>query len=146
MSDNNDSESENEIEIDYHLYKGLKLSFENELNRLFHKISKKYGKNYSFDQEDLMNFYKSHKLEFRYHKTPKPQPKPEVEIPDEVRCKARVWSGGYMDKNQYGDQCHRKITENTEFCRQHNEHLVHGRFDEEPSKIVKGFFIKENSK
>ena len=45
---------------------------------------------------------------------------------------------------QYGDQCQRKRSDNKLFCKQHNNHLGHGRFDEEPSKIVKGFFIKQN--
>jgi hypothetical protein len=31
----------------------------------------------------------------------------------------------------------------SDFCRQHNQELVHGRFDKEPSKIVKGFYLKE---
>lgn len=145
MEDDSEN-SDNEIEIDYYLYKGLKKSFENELNKLFHNIAKKYGEEYLFNQTDLMNFYKEHKLEFRYHETPKVEPKPEIEIMDEVRCKARVWSGGHMEGNQYGDRCHRKIVDLTEFCHQHNEHLVHGRFDEEPSKIVKGFFLKQNDK
>ncbi len=144
--DDDSENSDNEMEINYYLYKGLKSSFENELKKIFHNIAKKYGEEYFFNKEDLMNFYKEHKLEFLYHKTPKMEPKPEIEIPDEVRCKARVWSGGYMEDNQYGDRCHRKIVEKTEFCRQHNEHLVHGRFDEEPSKIVKGFFLKQNDK
>ena len=144
MSD--DSESENEIEINYHLYQSLKESFENELNKLFYKIAKKYGEEYLFKQEDLMDFYKEHKLEFRYSKTQKPSHKTDVEVPEELRCKARVWAGGYMENNQYGDRCHRKIIDNTEFCRQHTDYLVHGRFDEEPSKIVKGFFLKQNDK
>ena len=51
------------------------------------------------------------------------------------------------DKNeQYGDQCQRKRLNETLFCKQHSSHLAHGRFDEEPSKIVKGFFIKHNDK
>ena len=91
--DDDSENSDNEIEIDYYLYKGLKESFENEMNKLFHNIAKKYGEEYFFNQSDLMNFYKEHKLEFRYHKTPKTEPKPEIEIHDEVRCKARVWAG-----------------------------------------------------
>jgi hypothetical protein len=141
-----DDDSENEMEINYYLYKSLKESFENELNKLFDNIAKKYGEEYFFNQEDLMKFYKEHKLEFRYHKTAKQEHKPEVEIPDELRCKGRIWSCGYMECNQYGDRCQRKIMDNTEFCRQHNDHLVHGRFDEEPSMIVKGFFLKQNDK
>jgi hypothetical protein len=63
---------------------------------------------------------------------------------EDIQCFARVWSGGYMDDKQYGERCQRKRLKDLDYCRQHKDHLVHGRFDQEPSKIIKGFFIKHN--
>jgi len=153
-SDNNsqsDSDFENGIEINEKLYQSIKNTFEEELFKIFKKIVSKYGDSYIFSYEDLINFYKQYNIKSSYKISPIPKNKSknetQIEIKDEERCCARIWSGGYMNKKtkHYGDRCQRKKINDSDYCRQHLENLTHGRFDEEPSKIVKGFFIKENS-
>ncbi len=140
-------DEENGFEINYHLYESLKETFELELFKIFKNITKKYGEEYMFDQQDLINFYKGYNLEIFYKKTSNHHKKNKnIELPDEERCCGRVWAGGYMDENQYGDRCQRKKINNSDYCKQHTEKLVHGRFDGEPSHIVKGFFVKQNDK
>jgi hypothetical protein len=142
------------VEINHLLYKGIKDAFDLELKKIFRNVARKYGDEYFFNQEDLINFYNQFNIEFMYkssqnveHVPEKPSKTPNV---SEERCLARVWAGGHMIRDgkteQYGDQCQRKKIADKLFCKQHLEHLVHGRFDEEPSKIVKGFFIKHNDK
>ena len=121
-------------------------TFENELFKIFKAIERKHGENYMFKKEDLIDFYKSHDLQFFYKKTPKHQPR-IVEYPDdEKRCCGRIWAGGYMDENQFGDRCQRKRIDGSDYCKQHTENLPHGRFDNEPPAVVKGFYVKENDK
>ena len=135
-----------DFEINYYLYESLKETFENELFKIFKAIERKYGDKYMFKQEDLIKFYHDHTLEFFYKKTPKHHPR-IVEYPDdEKRCCGRIWAGGYMDENQFGDRCQRKRIDGSDYCKQHNENLPHGRFDNEPPAVVKGFYVKENDK
>ena len=138
--------TDNEMEIDFHLFESIQEVFELELQKIFKNIVNKYGKEYLFNEEDLMAFYKKMKLEFSFKKSQSinSKQKDNEDLPDEIRCLARIWSNGYMDKNNFGGRCARKKIINTEFCRQHNTHLVHGRYDKPPSKVVKGFFIKQN--
>jgi hypothetical protein len=156
-----DSDLENEkgIEINENLYNSIKGTFEEELYKIFKKIVLKYGSSYLFTYEDLINFYKQYTIKFSYRIAPIKKNKTnndtdnenDTENDNDNRCCARIWSGGYMNKetNQYGSRCQRKKNKNSnsdsDYCRQHQENLTHGRFDEEPSKIVKGFYIKENS-
>jgi hypothetical protein len=162
IEEENEENEENEdkiIEINQHLYKSIKDTFDLELKKIFRNIARKYGEEYFFNQEDLLNFYKQLTVEFKYKtaessetdvKNQSKIPTAKKSISSEERCLARVWAGGHMIRNstseQYGDQCQRKKFDGKLFCKQHIEHLVHGRFDEEPSKIVKGFFIKHNDK
>ncbi len=140
-------EEESGFEINYHLYESLKETFELELFKIFKTISKKYGEEYMFNQEDLINFYKGYNLEIFYKKTSNHKHKyNNIEIPDGERCCGRVWAGGYMDDNQFGDRCQRKKINKSDYCKQHTENLAHGRFDGEPSQIVKGFYVKQNDK
>ena len=156
MTDYESEDDEKTIEINLDLYTSLIDSFEIELKKIFKSIAKKYGEDYFFNSEELFNFYKEHTLEFRY-KSQSPITNPlqdlvEKDLMDdncdskqnENKCFARVWSGGYMDDKQYGERCQRNRLDGLDYCRQHKDHLVHGRFDQEPSKIVKGFFIKHN--
>ena len=136
----------NEIDINYHLYESLKETFEQELKKIFRDITQKYGEKYIFKQEDLLKFYKKHTLELFYKKSSYKKPKNIVNPPDEIRCCARVWANGYMEGNQFGDRCQRKRIEKSDYCRQHTYHLTHGRFDNNPSSIVKGFYVKQNDK
>ena len=152
-----ESESENEtgLEINENLYHSIKETFDEEITKLLKKVSLKYGSEYMFTLEDLQKFYKGCKIKMSYKKAPKKKqkktPTPDSDGDDENddidRCCARIWNGGYMDKktNTYGGRCQRRKIIDEDYCRQHSEDLVHGRFDEEPSKIVKGFYIKENS-
>ncbi len=152
-NDSNDSENiENEEELNEmnsDLCDAIKETFTNELKKIFTKIASKYGDEYLFDENDLLDFFEEHQLKLYYKKSSSKQKLNNKfknnfnEIPDNQRCWARIWAGGYMDENQYGDRCNRRKIENTDFCRQHNQELVHGRFDKEPSKIVKGFYLKE---
>ena len=159
IEEENDETEEKNIEINQHLYKGIKDAFDLELKKIFRNVARKYGEEYFFNQEDLLNFYNQHTVEFKYKKFESSEtdvknqskiPKSKKSISSEERCLARVWAGGHMIRDgkneQYGDQCQRKKADGKLFCKQHIEHLVHGRFDEEPSKIVKGFFIKHNDK
>ncbi len=142
-----DEDQESGFEINYHLYESLKETFELELFKIFKTISKKYGEEYMFNQEDLINFYKGYNLEIFYKKTSNHKHKyNNIEIPDGERCCGRVWAGGYMDDNQFGDRCQRKKINKSDYCKQHTENLAHGRFDGEPSQIVKGFYVKQNDK
>ncbi len=144
-----DSDLENGIEINEKLYKAIKDTFEEELFKIFKKIAAKYGESYIFTYDDLIKFYSQYNIKFTYKLANVNKNKSENNniIKDEERCCARIWCGGYMNKKtkQYGDRCQRKKINNSDYCRQHLENLTHGRFDEEPSKIVKGFYIKENS-
>jgi hypothetical protein len=153
---NSDLENEKGIEINKNLYNSIKDTFDEELYKIFKKIVLKYGQSYLFTYEDLITFYKQYTIKFTYRiALPNKKNKTDNEndtdndIDNEIRCCARIWCGGYMNKetNQYGSRCQRKknINSNSDYCRQHQENLTHGRFDEEPSKIVKGFYIKENS-
>ena len=144
--ENEELKTDNEIEIDLHLYESIQEVFEFELQKIFKNITNKYGKEYLFNQEDLMAFYKTMKLEFSFKKSHSINSKQKdiEDLPDEIRCLARIWSNGYMDKTAFGGRCARKKIINTDFCRQHNDHLVHGRYDKPPSKTVKGFFIRQN--
>jgi hypothetical protein len=156
---NSDLENEKGIEINENLYNSIKDTFEEELFKIFKKIVLKYGKSYLFTYEDLINFYKQYTIKFSYRIAPLKKNKSvndndtdnenDTYNDNDNRCCARIWSGGYMNKetNQYGSRCQRKknINSNSDYCRQHQENLTHGRFDQEPSKIVKGFYIKENS-
>ena len=137
---------DNEIEMDLHLYESLQEVFEFELKKIFKNIVSKYGSEYLFNEEDLMIYYKKMKIEFSFKKSQSinSKQKDNEDLPNEIRCLARIWSNGYMDKNNFGGRCARKKIINTDFCRQHNDHLVHGRYDKPPSKIVKGFFMKQN--
>ena len=163
MTDIDSEDEEKTIEINQDLYTSLINSFELELKKIFKAIAKKYGEDYFFNSEDLFNFYKEYTLEFRYKpqspitKTHPPQEDEVLEEESDLKseknrdndnnkCFARVWSGGYMDpdNNEYGGRCQRKRLIGLDYCRQHKDHLVHGRFDQEPSKIIKGFFIKHN--
>ncbi len=151
-----------EIEINENLYNAIKETFDEEIIKLFKKIVKKYGDEYLFTLEDLTNFYKEHEIKFKYKKAPKTIKKTNVEKgkeanedeeyendDDEIdeRCCARIWMNGYMNKKKstYGGRCQRKKINESDYCHQHLDHLVHGRYDEEPSIIIKGFYIKENS-
>jgi len=141
-----DKDDKEDFGINYYLYESLKETFENELFKIFKAIERKHGENYMFKKEDLIDFYKSHDLQFFYKKTPKHQPR-IVEYPDdEKRCCGRIWAGGYMDENQFGDRCQRKRIDGSDYCKQHTENLPHGRFDNEPPAVVKGFYVKENDK
>ena len=148
-----DDDFENGIEINEKLYQSIKDTFEEELFKIFNKIVSKYGEAYIFSYDDLINFYRQYNIKLSYKLSPitknknKSKNGTQTEIKDEERCCARIWSGGYMNKKtkQYGDRCQRKKINDSDYCRQHLENLTHGRFDEEPSKIVKGFYIKENS-
>ena len=147
-NNSNDSEIETEEEeMNSDLCEAIKETFTNELKKIFTKIASKYGNEYLFDENDLLDFFEEHQLKLCYKKSSEKQKlKKKVnhnEIQDNQRCWGRIWAGGYMDENQYGDRCNRRKIENTDFCRQHNQELVHGRFDKEPSKIVKGFYLKE---
>jgi hypothetical protein len=147
------------LEINENLYNSIKETFDEEVNKLLKKITIKYGDEYMFSLEDLQKFYKGCKIKMLYKKAPKKKQKKnqssttaqdsdgDDENDDSERCCARIWNGGYMDKktNTYGGRCQRRKIIDKDYCRQHSDHLVHGRFDEEPSKIVKGFYIKENS-
>jgi hypothetical protein len=142
-----DSENENGIEINKNLYIAIKETFEEELFKIFTKISNKYGKEYLFTLEDLMNFYKKNiNMKFVYRKAPPKKENIERILTDKERCCARIWCNGYMNikKKQYGSRCLRRKIKDSDYCRQHFYHLTHGRFDKPPSKIVKGFYIKEN--
>jgi hypothetical protein len=144
-----ETEIENGIETNANLYFAIKETFEEELYKILEKISEKYGKEYLFTKEDLITYYNEKiDLKFVYRKAP---PKKKIEeriISDQERCCARIWSNGYMNikKKQYGDKCQRKKINDSDYCRQHSIHLTHGRFDKPPSKIIKGFYIKENEK
>ena len=156
---NSDLENEKGIEINENLYNSIKDTFEEELYKIFKKIVLKYGHSYLFTYENLINFYKQYTIKFSYRIAPIKKNKSvndndtdnenDTYNDNDNRCCARIWSGGYMNKEtkQYGSRCQRKknINSNSDYCRQHQENLTHGRFDEEPSKIVKGFYIKENS-
>jgi hypothetical protein len=137
---------DNEIEMDLHLYESLQEVFEFELKKIFKNIVSKYGSEYLFNEEDLITYYKKMKIEFSFKKSQSinSKQKDNEDLPNEIRCLARIWSNGYMDKNNFGGRCGRKKITNTDFCRQHNDHLVHGRYDKPPSKVVKGFFVKQN--
>jgi hypothetical protein len=159
-NNSNDLEKEEELEeeieeelelneMNSDLCDAIKETFTNELKKIFTKIASKYGDEYLFDENDLLDFVEEHQLKLYYKKSSSKQKLNKKfkngcnQIPDNQRCWARIWAGGYMDENQYGDRCNRRKIENTDFCRQHNQELVHGRFDKEPSKIVKGFYLKE---
>jgi hypothetical protein len=137
----------NDIEINAHLNDAIIETFNQEIAKLFKNISKKYGHEYMFNEHDLMEFYRKHKVQLFYRKVPvtKKENQEDNEIPDEERCYARIWAHGFMDKKQFGDRCQRKKMGESDYCRQHTEHLVHGRFDEPPPPIVKGFYIKEHA-
>ncbi len=144
-----ETEIENGIETNANLYFAIKETFEEELFKIFTKISEKYGKDYLFTKDDLITYYNEQiDLKFVYRKAP---PKKKIEeriLSDKERCCARIWSNGYMNikTKQYGDRCQRKKINDSDYCRQHSIHLTHGRFDKPPSKIIKGFYIKENEK
>jgi hypothetical protein len=144
-----ETEIENGIETNANLYFAIKETFEEELFKIFTKISEKYGKEYLFTKEDLITYYNENiDLKFVYRKAPPKKKLEERIISDKERCCARIWSNGYMNikTKQYGDRCQRKKIDDSDYCRQHSIHLTHGRFDKPPSKIVKGFYIKENDK
>ncbi len=143
-----DDDEMNELnELNSDLCDSIKETFTNELKKIFTKIAFKYGNEYLFDENDLLDFFEEHQLKLYYKKSCQKEKLNKKrncnDVPDEQRCWGRIWAGGYMDENQYGDRCNRRKIENTDFCRQHNQELVHGRFDKEPSKIVKGFYLKE---
>jgi hypothetical protein len=149
-----DEDDDDGLELNENLYYSIKETFDEEVNKLIKKITAKYGEEYMFVLEDLQKFYKGCNIQMVYKKAPKKKQKAsspdsdgDDERDDSERCCARIWNGGYMDKktNTYGGRCQRKKIYNEDFCRQHSEDLVHGRFDDQPSKIVRGFFIKENS-
>lgn len=145
VEDEADEPVNEDFDINYYLYESLKETFETELFKIFKAIERKYGENYMFKQEDLIKFYQSHELEFVYKKTPKHKPR-IVECPDnDIRCCGRIWAGGYMDENQFGDRCQRKRIDGSDYCKQHSEKLPHGRFDNEPPPVVKGFYVKKNT-
>lgn len=137
----------NDIEINTHLHDALIETFNQEVEKLFKNISKKYGHEYMFNEHDLMEFYRKHKIQLFYRKVPtvKKENQEDNDIPDEERCYARIWAHGFMNKKQFGDRCQRKKMGESDYCRQHTEHLVHGRFDEQPPPVVKGFYIKEHA-
>jgi hypothetical protein len=138
-----------EIEMNEKLYLSIKETFDEEVFKILKKVSEKYGKEYLFTYDDLVKFYKEYDIKIMYHKAPiKKESNIERTIPEEERCCARIWANGFMDvkKKQYGNRCQRKKTNNSDFCRQHYINATHGRYDEEPSKIVKGFYIKESQK
>jgi hypothetical protein len=137
----------NDIEINTHLHDALIETFNQEVAKLFKNMSKKYGHEYMFNEHDLMEFYRKHKVQLFYRKVPieKKENQEEVEIPEHERCYARIWAYGFMDKKQFGERCQRRKQCQSDYCRQHTEHLVHGRFDEPPPPVVKGFYIKEQA-
>jgi len=144
-----DIEEEENIEINKKLYEAIKLMFKNEVNKIMKNINNKYGKEYNFNYDDLLEFFNKYDINLYYKKaTEKPinMKKNIIEIDDKNRCCARIWAGGYLnkEKKQYGERCARKKLDDTDYCKQHLEDLTHGRFDEEPNKIIKGFYIKEN--
>jgi hypothetical protein len=146
-SENIETDEEELNEMNSDLCDSIKDTFTNELKKIFTKIASKYGHEYLFDENDLLDFFEEHQLKLYYKKSSKTHKLNKKnnynEVSDKERCWGRIWAGGYMDENQYGDRCNRRKIENTDFCRQHNQELVHGRFDKEPSKIVKGFYLKE---
>jgi hypothetical protein len=147
MTESENEENETGIEINEHLYFSIKETFEEELFKIFTKISNKYGTQYLFTFEDLVNFYKNKiNLKFSYRKAPPKKKIIERILTDKERCCARIWANGYFNvkTKQYGDRCLRRKIKDSDYCRQHYYHLTHGRYDKSPSKIVKGFFIKEN--
>jgi hypothetical protein len=135
-----------DIQINTHLHDALIETFNKEIAKLFKNLSKKYGHEYMFNEHDLMEFYKKHTVQLFYRKAPiVKKENEETEILDEERCCARIWAQGFMNKKQFGDRCQRKKMGKSDYCRQHTEHLVHGRFDEPPPPVIKGFFIKEHA-
>jgi hypothetical protein len=142
----NENDSETDIDINYHLYESIKETFEAELYKIFKNIAKKYGEEYMFSKDDLLKFYKTFNLELYYKKSPPKKYKVVEEHPDKIRCCGRVWAGGYMEGKQFGDRCQRKRIDGSDYCKQHTDNLVHGRFDDEPPVVVKGFYIKQNDK
>ena len=136
-----------DIELNTNLHDALIETFNKEIGKLFKNISKKYGHEYMFNEHDLMTFYKKHKVQLFYRKAPieKKETHEEIEIPEQQRCYARIWANGFMDKKHFGDRCQRKKIGESDYCRQHTEHLVHGRYDEPPPPVVKGFFVKEHA-
>ena len=150
MTDN-DSSDEDIVEMNEKLYLSIKEIFDDEVCKILKKISQKYGKEYLFTYDDLVKFYKEYEIKIVYFKAPTKKDTTESitrTITDEERCCARIWANGFMNikKKQYGDRCQRKKTNNSDFCRQHYINVTHGRYDEEPSKVVKGFYIKESQK
>ena len=52
-----ETEIENGIETNANLYFAIKETFEEELFKIFTKISEKYGKEYLFTKDDLITYY-----------------------------------------------------------------------------------------
>lgn len=138
------------LEINFYLHRALVEALDTEVKKLLKLITNKYGKDYCFTYQELLNFYKECEIKISY--TPKSEIiRKEIQIPEsEDRCCARVWSGGHYQKDGkneiFGRRCQRTRFNNGDFCRPHSTDLVHGRFDEPPNDIIKGFFVKVNDK
>jgi hypothetical protein len=140
------------LELNYYLKRALEDIFDQEARKLFVLIANKYGDKYKFNINDLLKFYETCQLKISYKKSPKMAGKSHiVSIPDDnIRCNGRVWSHGFYEKcgeqENFGDRCQRKKINDSDYCGQHTKNLVHGRYDTNPDKIVKGFYIKTNDK
>lgn len=130
------------------LYFSIKKTFENEIKKLIKDITREYGEAYLFTEKDLLDYYKTIKIRFRYTESEEVKDDDhKYKLPDDKdRCYARTWSDGFYDKKNkiYGGRCKKSKFKDTDYCIKHNHSLVHGRFDLEPNAIVKGFFLKHN--
>jgi hypothetical protein len=138
------------LELNYYLKKAIENIFDKEVTKLFTLITDKYGEKYDFNIEDLLEFYETCQLKISYKESSKLANKTHtITIPDDKnRCCARVWSHGFYEKTDkgedFGTRCQRNKIDNTDYCKQHNKNLVHGRYDTKPDKIVTGFYMKVN--
>jgi len=140
------------LEVNYYLHRALEETFDSEVKKILKLITNRYGEDFCFTYDELLNFYQECELRISY------KPKSTVAVkqsllPDSSdRCLARTWFGGFYQKKQnkkkeiFGGRCQRKKISGISFCRQHHVDLVHGRVDKPPSNTVKGIFINFNDK
>lgn len=80
----------------------------------------------------------------KYVKTPKKK----IIIPLQNRCSARIFNYNSIitqkdDKLIYGSRCTREKLSNSKYCKQHNNHIPHGDYNDTASSYVKQHYIKE---
>ena len=80
----------------------------------------------------------------KYVKTPKKK----LVIPLKNRCSARIFNYNNIitqkgDKLIYGSRCTREKLSNSKYCKQHNNHIPHGDYNDIATSYIKEHYIKE---